>query len=299
MLALFAIVAVAVLVAAASKAETARPWGAVATGTLCIALGCQSVAIWTDTMWGLALTKSAAAAEVAPTEVVAEVDEPLTPDADASLLDQALDSAEEAASSEDELTADDEPVKYITHVTYLTPNRPEWLDSPRNVDNGVTRLAVKAGPYYRPQQCREDLDIQLRKATDEFVCDYLNNPRASILIAYGVDEIKNRFVRERFDEKLETSVGPMNQSHALLEFDEPFCDELQQRWREVKSFSRLLQTGLGSGIVLLLVTTLFGYFRLDTATKGYYTGRLQFMAAGAILSLVAASVLLAKWIPWM
>ena len=56
---------------------------------------------------------------------------------------------------------------------------------------------------------------------------------------------------------------------------------------------------MGAGIVLLLVTTLFGYFKLDTATRGYYTGRLQFAAAAAILALVAASVLLAKWIPWM
>ena len=49
----------------------------------------------------------------------------------------------------------------------------------------------------------------------------------------------------------------------------------------------------------MLLGTLFSYFRLDTATKGYYTGRLQFAAAAAILTLVAASVLLAKWIPWM
>jgi hypothetical protein len=44
---------------------------------------------------------------------------------------------------------------------------------------------------------------------------------------------------------------------------------------------------------------MFSFLKLDTATRGYYTGRLQFGAAATILALVAASVLLMKWIPWM
>ena len=91
----------------------------------------------------------------------------------------------------------------------------------------------------------------------------------------------------------------MNQVHAQLVFDDKFRDEIEHRWSEVTSKSRLAQTGLGAGVVLLLLSTLFSYFKVDTATKGYYTGRLQFATAGAILALVAASVLLAKCIPWM
>ena len=43
--------------------------------------------------------------------------------------------------------------------------------------------------------------------------------------------------------------------------------------------------------------------RLDTATKGYYSGRLQFLAVVAILALTAAGTLFANvnsdWIRWM
>ena len=60
-----------------------------------------------------------------------------------------------------------------------------------------------------------------------------------------------------------------------------------------------MQTGLGVGIVILLLSTMFSYFKLDTATRGYYTGRLQFAAAAAILTVIAASVLFANYVPWM
>ena len=91
----------------------------------------------------------------------------------------------------------------------------------------------------------------------------------------------------------------MNQAHALLVFDRPFVRELNDRWHRIKALVRLLQVGLGAAVVLLLLSTVFAYFRLDTATKGYYTGRLQIMAAVAILALAAAGVLMAQWIPWM
>jgi hypothetical protein len=44
---------------------------------------------------------------------------------------------------------------------------------------------------------------------------------------------------------------------------------------------------------------MFGYFRVDNATRGYYTGRLQFLSAAAILAIVGAGVVLARWIHWL
>ena len=56
---------------------------------------------------------------------------------------------------------------------------------------------------------------------------------------------------------------------------------------------------LGAWPVLGFLGLVFGYLKLDTATRGYYTGRLQIGALAAVLSLAAAGVLLARWIPWM
>ena len=86
------------------------------------------------------------------------------------------------------------------------------------------------------------------------------------------------------------SFGPMYQMHALLEFGPEFRKELDGRRgdlerhaREMAIAFRLRGLALGFGAVLCLLTVVFGYFRLDTATRGYYTGRLQFLAATAIL----------------
>ena len=57
--------------------------------------------------------------------------------------------------------------------------------------------------------------------------------------------------------------------------------------------------GLFSGGVLLLVGSIFSYFRLDNATRGYYTGRLQFLMAAAILAIVGAGALVSRWIVWL
>ena len=50
---------------------------------------------------------------------------------------------------------------------------------------------------------------------------------------------------------------------------------------------------------LLLLASVFGYFRMDNATRGYYTGRLQFMTAAAILGIVGVGAILSQWIHWL
>jgi uncharacterized integral membrane protein len=94
----------------------------------------------------------------------------------------------------------------------------------------------------------------------------------------------------------------MYQTHALLEFGPAFRKELDGRRgdleryvRETAMAYRLRGLALGFGAVLCLLTVVFGFFRLDTATRGYYTGRLQFLAGAAILSVIVAGVVLARY----
>ena len=42
----------------------------------------------------------------------------------------------------------------------------------------------------------------------------------------------------------------------------------------IRANSRLTQLGLFAGAGLLFLGSVFGYFRLDNATRGYYTGSL-------------------------
>ena len=69
--------------------------------------------------------------------------------------------------------------------------------------------------------------------------------------------------------------------------------------RQVKVTSRLAHVGLAVVAVLAGLGAVFTYLRLDTATKGYYSGRLQIATATVILGLVVLGVLVARWIPWL
>ncbi len=128
------------------------------------------------------------------------------------------------------------------------------------------------------------------------------------IIRYDLGYIQKHLVKPGniFEEKLQMSFGPMYQTHALLEFGPEFRKELDSRraiWNgthgNVAIAFRLRGLALGFGAVLCLLAVVFGYFRLDTATRGYYTGRLQFLAATAILIVIVAGALLASRVMWM
>src|SRR5205085_5286398 len=121
------------------------------------------------------------------------------------------------------------------------------------------------------------------------------------LLRYDARTIRKRFLKDenKYHDVARYSVGWMHENFALLEFGPEFRNELDRRWTQVRATSRLAQTGLVSGAGLLLLGSIFGYFRLDNATRGYYTGRLQFMTAAAILAIVGAGAVLAQWIHWL
>jgi hypothetical protein len=121
----------------------------------------------------------------------------------------------------------------------------------------------------------------------------LGSNHAARFITYSIAPV------ETYEERPEFSVGPMNQAHALLQFDEAFRTKAERDWKEALTLSRLLKTGLGGAAMLVLLSVVLGYFKADTATRGYYTRRLRFGVATVILALAAAVYFAARWLPWM
>lgn len=188
------------------------------------------------------------------------------------------------------------------------PARPTWVDSQPERVGDVYRVPVSSGPQEKLGECGPALEQELKKAVVVFIDEYFGRSaagklRPSDVIAYDLGYIQKQLVKpgHTFEEKLQLSFGPMYQTQVLLEFGPAFCKELDGRRgelerhvRETAMAHRLRGLALGFGAVLCLLSVVFAYFRLDTATRGYYTGRLQFLAATAILSVIVAGAVLAS-----
>jgi len=182
----------------------------------------------------------------------------------------------------------------------IPPGRPEWIGKQPSNSGKVHTIAVASGPYATKKESLRALDEALVKATREYISEQLNSDLAASMITYDARTIKRRFVKEdTYYDEAKYSVGTMHENFALLQFDSKFRSEVGRRWNQVRSGSRLLQTGVITGAALLVVGSIFGYFRADNATRGYYAGRLQFMAAAVILAAVGVGAVALRFIPWL
>lgn len=193
------------------------------------------------------------------------------------------------------------------------PQRPAWVDRDPVQVGDAYQVSVSSGPLEKLAECPPALDLQLKKAVAAYIDDYFaaetaGTCRVSDIIGYDLGYIKKNLVKRgsTFEEKLQMSFGPMYQTHALLEFGPEFRKELEDRRGVLKTCAReraiafrLRGLALGFGAVLCLLAVTFGYLRLDAATRGYYTGRLQFLAATAILIVIVAGAVLASRAMWM
>jgi hypothetical protein len=189
----------------------------------------------------------------------------------------------------------------ISTVKIDFEKRPKWVESGSREAGGATTRSVSSGPWATQSECDRMLDAKLADATSEYIRDFLKSDIAPHVVNYDLAYIKKHLVPEGgiYHESLTVSFGQMQQAHALLQFNNGFRAELETRWKRAIAGWRLGQTGVLFGGVLVFLGAFFGYFKLDNATRGFYTGRLQLGMAATILTLVAAGIYLAKTFPWL
>jgi hypothetical protein len=183
----------------------------------------------------------------------------------------------------------------------IPPGRPAWVAAKAIREGSVHSTAVCSGPFKKDSDARRALDKQLEQETAAYIAETLGSELAPQFIRYDASAIRAELVKgNAYHETIESpTVGYMEQYHALLEFPQGFQDRIRHDWEQVIARWRLAQLGLVAGGALLLLGTVFSYFRVDNATRGYYTGRLQFLSAAAILAIVGAGVVLGRWIYWL
>jgi hypothetical protein len=188
-----------------------------------------------------------------------------------------------------------------TSKTIIPPGRPEWLINADAREPGDAWAIVTAGPYPTALECEEQLSAAIKTATDDYVNQLLGNNLAAHLLNLSGADLKSKLSAGmlRYEETVNVSVGPRQQIHAKLVFNESFQREIREKWRQINQFYRLSQVGILSAVVLGLLATAFGYMRADRARPSGSTLNLQFVSAAAILVIVIAGIAASRWIHWL
>lgn len=187
--------------------------------------------------------------------------------------------------------------------TQFPADRPEWITSPPKAE-GKAYLVVNSGPWKSRHECDRELERQLRKEVNAYINDYIGNRKAASLIGYEAATIERQFGSSEPSHSyagtlISPTVGEMHEVARLLVIEEVDRREIDNRWRQVVASSRLASTGLIAAGVLGLLMVVLGFLKADTATRGFYTGRLRLLSLAIVSAMIAAGVFIARAIPWM
>jgi hypothetical protein len=173
--------------------------------------------------------------------------------------------------------------------------RPKWLDEPLKTSERVYEVVVTAGPWDTRADCEASLPDAIERGVHQFITQYLGEEAAG-RIRLPMDYVNAEVLKEQYAETVDSpSFGRMTRLHALLQFDRKVKDRVRKEWDRLQLEQRLLYAGGGLGGLLLLLSVVYGYLKIDLATKGAYRGRLRVLSAAMIFGLsMAAGVLLMR-----
>ncbi|HVX14606.1 MAG TPA: hypothetical protein VHC22_25690 [Pirellulales bacterium] len=170
-------------------------------------------------------------------------------------------------------------------------SRPAWMDTAHGRVGDVYRTTVTAGPWLTRAECEEQLAGVLREAVQRYADRFLGEGKGRF-VDLDMSYIHDHIVRDEWEERRQQTIETMTYLHELLEFDQAANRAIDASYKQTVVKGRLGYTAIGGGVLLGLLTVVFGYLKVDTLTRGYYTGRLRLTAATAILALVAVAGLL-------
>jgi hypothetical protein len=217
-------------------------------------------------------------------------DQPAEPPAAAAKAAPAAEAAE---------TKHVEPAEISSEVEEeSTGTRPEWVEMHGKLVGSVYRISVPSGLYMSVPECQRKLIEEIKREADLYIEQFLGEGTAE-LVDIDRNYLNKHVKKAEFDEVRHSTVGPgrqvpMHQMHALLEFNDAARAEFHDRWRRAIVNQRLWYIGSGGAVVLALLSTFYGYLKLDLQTGGTHKGRLQ-LAATLLALVITAGALLARW----
>lgn len=138
--------------------------------------------------------------------------------------------------------------------------RPAWVDAPPHVVDGAYQTSVAVGPYTTRGECDAKLPDEFQKALDHYADVCLDETIAG-QVRLPNDYLRQRVVKDEWEETRQYSVGRMLHLHVLLQFDRQVKERILEAYRETRIAGRLWWVGGTSLAVWGLLAVLYGYLK--------------------------------------
>jgi len=227
-----------------------------------------------------AVATAAAVPESAPVAVQPRVE---TPSATPSKPAKTTPPASESPSKPIPLAAEEGDVK--------PENRPAWVDSKGDfAADGTYYAVIHTTPKLNLRDALREVEPRMRTETQEFVNLFIPQRgyyRWNRWLPW--DTIVRRAEKERYVETLHSRYADADTVvvHVRMAFTPQLQQEIQGMIQNMLLQQRTGLLVLIAGFVLSAIGIIYSYLRLDTATKGYYTWRLRFLAVALLCGTFA------------
>lgn len=145
--------------------------------------------------------------------------------------------------------------------------RPTWMDGQMGRVGDVYRTTVTIGPAFSRTDCEKLFSQALDDAVRTYA-DHLLGAGRGQLVELPDTFIQNHLIRNEWEEQRDTTYATIITLHELLEFDREANEAIEANYRQSVVMGRLAYTAAGGGVVLGLLTTLFGWLKLGTLLRG-------------------------------
>jgi hypothetical protein len=169
---------------------------------------------------------------------------------------------------------------------------PAWCHEPaKSLADGtyVTRVQIDD---VTPERCLGQLDQALAGAVETYARDALfGEPHA---VRVPIDFVRANILKDQHMHEPEFSAVGRVTLYARLEFNPQVQQALRSMRQEQLVTRRVAYMAAAVGLALVALATVFGYLKLDTLTKGYYTGRLRLAAIALVLVVLVLAEMLRR-----
>jgi len=187
----------------------------------------------------------------------------------------------------------DEPAEgsVIPEEAPAEEKRPAWVDAPPSRVGDTYQTCITVGPYTSRMECDARLPGVLQTGVADYTEVFLGSDAAQ-RVRLPEKYVRQKIVKQQWEETIQASFGPMIQLHVQLEFDKEVRGLIEKQWQQSIVAGRLWYTSLSVAGGLALMGLLFLGMKIDLATKGAFRGRLFFAAAATVMVVAVAAFIL-------